>query len=344
MPEARGKRGLYKADVNVVNVIAHHQHRPANPAQIFPARNARPSQQKYRRAQEQIVDEQPHPGRRPALHPRRIVIARARWKLALQHALQIAYCLHRGELGLAQIHLIAVFERAQQFHTIQRTQIQICFEIGRSDPALRRDFPLTRAINSANGLIRAGPALPSLPSAPARLAGRHWCAASGLRCAGNRLPATRTSFACADTRPEFVGASHHRLRISNALPQDHHRARLGVSISRQSDHHAIFHFGLPAQRSLKIFGINIHARRRDDHIFFAAFEIQIAFGVECADVAGAVPAFFAGIGCSFVAGPVSGGDAAAADQNFAIGSQFDLRGPPALSRSILCPGEKDDSR
>ena len=56
----------------------------------------------------------------------------------MQHALQIAHRLHRGESGLAQVHLIAVFERAQQFHAIERTQIQIGFEVGLLTQILQR--------------------------------------------------------------------------------------------------------------------------------------------------------------------------------------------------------------
>ncbi len=70
VPEAERKRGLHEADIHVVDMVTHHQHRSAQPAQVFAFPNLRPSQQKYRRAQEQIMNDKPQPGYRPALHPR----------------------------------------------------------------------------------------------------------------------------------------------------------------------------------------------------------------------------------------------------------------------------------
>ena len=48
----------------------------------------------------------------------------------LQHALQVADGFQRGEASLAEVGLIAVFEGAEQFHAIQRTEVQVGFEIG----------------------------------------------------------------------------------------------------------------------------------------------------------------------------------------------------------------------
>ena len=43
----------------------------------------------------------------------------------------------------------------------------------------------------------------------------------------------------------FIRAPNHQLRISTAVPQDRHRARLSVSLSRQSDHYTVFPFRFP---------------------------------------------------------------------------------------------------
>ena len=50
----------------------------------------------------------------------------------MQHALKITDRLHGGKTGLAQIHLIAVFKRAHQLHSIERTEVQISFQVGLS--------------------------------------------------------------------------------------------------------------------------------------------------------------------------------------------------------------------
>ena len=142
----------------------------------------------------------------------------------------------------------------------------------------------------------------------------------------------------------FIRAFHHRLRICFCISQNEHRARLRISISRQRDHDAIFDLGLAAQRSLQILGINVHSGGRHDHIFLASFEIQVALGVERADVAGSVPAF---LGChrlQFLPGPISGRNAASRGPEFHRPAPASPRAPPALCRSILCPDEKDDSR
>ena len=75
---------------------------------------------------------------------------------------------------------------------------------------------------------------------------------------------------------------------------------------------------------LQVFRINVHSRRGDDHVFFAAFEEEIAFGIEFADIAGMVPAFLAGDRAQFSRTPVAGRDTAAAHQNFSVRRKLHL--------------------
>ena len=58
--------------------------------------------------------------------------------------------------------------------------------------------------------------------------------------------------------------------------------------------------------------------------FFRPLKYKFPCGIELADVASAVPAFFADHRLKFMPGPISGGNAAASDQNFSIWSQLDL--------------------
>ena len=107
-------------------------------------------------------------------------------------------------------------------------------------------------------------------------------------------------------RELLIGASHNRLRIRNGarvwrftlsrggiggVAQHEHRTRLGVATLLQTNDDAVADFGLLAQRRFQVFGINVHAFASDDDILLATLEVEIAFGVELADIAGAKPAF-----------------------------------------------------
>ena len=265
------------------------------------------------------------------------MIWRARRKLAIQEALQIADRLHRREPGLAQVHLVTVLESAQQFHPVERSQIQISFQIG-----LLTQLPRSLPFHPRNQFgQRTQSGLPGQRRPPPRL---H----NFQDRAGSRL--LRGSAREVVLRPEKpvphllvlgqspVGAPYHRFGISLAIAHDYYRARLGVSVSRQRDHHALFHFRLAAQGGFEVFGIDIHAGGSDNYIFLASFEIQIACGVERAYVAGAVPAFFGRHGLQFVPAPISGGHSATADQDFSVRGQFDFApGQYFANRSLAQP-------
>src|SRR5207253_4614369 len=91
-------------------------------------------------------------------------------------------------------------------------------------------------------------------------------------------------------REQCVRSLHRGCSICPLGTKNYHRTWLRVSSPLQSDHDAIAHFRLPVQCTLQIFGIHIHPRRSDNHIFLAALEIEVTRRVEFTNVAGAVPA------------------------------------------------------
>src|SRR5690348_16147613 len=91
----------------------------------------------------------------------------------------------------------------------------------------------------------------------------------------------------------FIRPLHHRLGF-RTFAQDQHSAWLSVPTARHTNNGTVLHLRLAAQRGLEVFGVDVHSRRGDDHMFFAAFEIEIAFRVYFAKVTSAVPAFLAG--------------------------------------------------
>ena len=128
MANPRRKRGLHKSNIHVANVIADHQYRAANSTQILAALYSRPSEQEYGGTHQQIMREQANPRHRPALRPSRIVIAHTRRRLAAQHGFEIADSFNGSKSRFAQIHLIAIFQCAEQFNPVERTEIQIVFQ------------------------------------------------------------------------------------------------------------------------------------------------------------------------------------------------------------------------
>ncbi len=155
----------------------------------------------------------------------------------MQHALQVTDRLDRSEAGFAQIHLIPVFQRAQQFHAIERAEIQIGFEI-----RLSANFPAAFPPSPARSIRPVG----SMRFARTDLAASR-ALHNLLDGVGSRLlrgGARKVVFAphkplshALVLRQCFVGAPHHRFRVRIGIAQDHDGAGFGVSILRQRDHH-----------------------------------------------------------------------------------------------------------
>ncbi len=314
-------------------MIRDHQHRPLHPAQMFASFNPRPAQQHNRRTHQQIMHRNPQPVHRPGQCPTRIVIRRARRRISAQHALQVPYRAHRAEPGLAEVHLIAVLQRAQQFHPVQRTQPQVGIQIRilaqRSSRASRHSRDQFRQRTA-----RATTRLRSRATAPAPPRGSHFAAASAYSCAENLPPATRPTCAFADIPPAIDWRAAPHSSSSALATQNHHRARLRIPAALHPHDHAIFHFRLPPQRRLQIVGIHVRPARRHDHFLLAPLEIKIAGLIERANVARAIPTLVVGDPCIWstfirscllaIPAPISRRHASTPHQNLAVLRQFHL--------------------
>src|SRR5207248_5330640 len=111
---------------------------------------------------------------------------------------------------------------------------------------------------------------------------------------------------------------------TGAVPQHQHRGGFGIAVSRQAKDNAIFHLRLSSQRRFKVLGIDVHAGRRNDDVFLSSLEIKIAVGIEFSEITGAIPTFLARNGLKLLPIPISGGNTAAAYQNFIFRAQLDL--------------------
>ncbi len=78
-----------------------------------------------------------------------------------------------------------------------------------------------------------------------------------------------------------------------------------------------------AESSFQVLGIYVETSGRDDHIFLAAAETQIALGIEFAKIACAQPAFlFGGPNGSLL--PITAGNIFAADEDFAVFGELEF--------------------
>src|SRR5262249_26050926 len=111
----------------------------------------------------------------------------------------------------------------------------------------------------------------------------------------------------------LIGTLYRLVRISVA--QDEHAAWLGIAAAREANNHCVLYFGLVAQRFFEVRRIDVHARRRDDHILSAALEVEIPFLVDGPQVSGAKPAFVSRYWNQLFALPVRLGDVLTAHQD-----------------------------
>ena len=128
-------------------------------------------------------------------------------------------------------------------------------------------------------------------------------------------------------------------RDARWLAEKEHRASLRIAVLRERHDHAIFHRSIAPQSGLEVLGINIHPRGGDDDAFLSSLEIQVAFGVERSDIAGAEPSGAAG-GPQLTALPVAGGDAVSAHQDFAAFAKLDFAPRENLSDGALPDAER----
>src|SRR5260370_11757493 len=96
--------------------------------------------------------------------------------------------------------------------------------------------------------------------------------------------------------------------------QKEYCAGLGVATAFDGNDHAIAHAGLRAENSFQVLGKDVETGGSDDHVFLAAAETQIAFGIEFAQIARAQPAFlFGGPNGSLL--PIAAGNVFAANED-----------------------------
>ena len=137
-----------------------------------------------------------------------------------------------------------------------------------------------------------------------------------LRCGAREIVARPNNPAAnlLKLRQGLIRAADRGFRHALGVAQDQNRAWLGVSPDRNPDHDAIPHLRLAAEHRLEILGVNLHAFRRDDHVFCPAFEIEVALSVQFAAVAGRKPTARVEHGPELAALPVTGGHAPASPQ------------------------------
>src|SRR5579864_5040357 len=130
MTKSGWKRSQNESWVYIAHMIGDHQQRTFDPTEVFSALDARPAQQYDRRPQKEIVGQQSYPGHRPAQRPGRIVVWDGRFDFSAQHAFQVTDSADSGEASFAEVQLVTVLQRAEEFYAIERTQAEIGIEAG----------------------------------------------------------------------------------------------------------------------------------------------------------------------------------------------------------------------
>ena len=91
------------------------------------------------------------------------------------------------------------------------------------------------------------------------------------------------------------------MRRFRAVVEHEHRVNSFLAVHLEADYGGVLHARLLQERSLDVFGKDVEALRRDDHLLLAALDQEAARSVEFADVARvepAVPERSVGLGCA----------------------------------------------
>ena len=136
----------------------------------------------------------------------------------------------------------------------------------------------------------------------------------------------------------LIGLLYGTLRIGRVAHQQR-GARLGVAALVQTDHDTVANLRLQAQRGFQIFGIDVHPLAGDDDVLLAPLKVEIALGVELADVAGAKPTFLVQHRLQLFALPVAGGDVRATHQDLAVFVELHLPAFEHLADRALAGAE-----
>ena len=222
------------------------------------------------------------------------------------------------ETDIAEVRLIPAFQSAHQFDSIERRHVQVGIERGIArigGDGASGDLGDQRgqgAIAVFWGDCFVESCVDELANArEQRLQSRR---AREVRIGPQKQAANLLIF-----RQGAIGVFEYgRLVRVRRVFEQQHRARLRVAVAFDADHHAIAHSRLATHRFFEIFGMDVHARGRNDHIFAAAFEIQAALRVGFAHVSGAKPSIGFHDGLRLIVLTVRGGDIFAAHQDFAV--------------------------
>jgi hypothetical protein len=76
--------------------------------------------------------------------------------------------------------------------------------------------------------------------------------------------------------------------------EEQNSTRLSVAGAIHRNNDTVANVGLLSQGSLKVLGMNVKTRRRNDDVFLAASEPQVAFCIQFAEVACTQPALLLG--------------------------------------------------
>ncbi len=317
MAKTKRQRRENQPDVRAArNVIRNDEHGAVQAAQMFAPHDSRMAQNLRGWPNQRIVNREAQPAHRLALRPTRINVFGAASGRFLQQALDVGDGLGLGERRFAEFHVERFFKGAHQLDAIERSEIQLLLQM----ILLRAEGGESGEQAAQRTCFRRGCASPLLSTknlgcargdlAEARLAGR---SARKIQIVPNGPGANALVF-----RKRRIGSLDGCPREGiTRLIQQQYGASLGIAIAFDWNDDAIAHARLLAQGGFQILGINIQPRWRDNHIFLAPPKTQVAFGIECPQIACVQPAFFAARleGASL---PVACGDVFSAHENFTV--------------------------
>ena len=124
MAEARGQSVEDQANVGAAGgVIADDQGGPFQACQIFAPNNTRMSEQKRGRPAQRVINEQAKEAHGSALRPDRINEVRALRGGLREELLDFGDGFRVGKLRFIEFHVIAMFERGEEFDAVERGEI-----------------------------------------------------------------------------------------------------------------------------------------------------------------------------------------------------------------------------
>ena len=227
MAQTEWQRRQHKSHVQINHVIGDDQHWPVHAAQIFAPENARVRQQVCRGPGQQVIEECADPCNRPALRPARKHEFRPNGRRRPHHRFQFTDRSGRSDPRFIQVHLIAVFQRTQELHAIERTSSAGRFPDLSWSQLCRRWSPRIRAMSSPIPPVVAGQFAAPSPLSPLRF--DRSANFGELRFAGGRarkisLRPQKPGAHPLIFRQGFIHARDNSRRMARLLDPSSHRA------------------------------------------------------------------------------------------------------------------------